>query len=78
MSWSPELQIGEMRPWPDSVRVVRDKTGESRRYLPERTCEAEYSDCGDGTGALYCSECGGYMDENDRYCPHCGAKVVEQ
>lgn len=36
MSWSPDLFIGEMRPWPDSVHVVRGKTDETRRYTPER------------------------------------------
>ena len=36
MSWSPDLYIGELRPWPDSVRVVRGNSGEARRYMPER------------------------------------------
>ena len=36
MSWSPELYIGEFRPWPDSVHVVRGKTEETMRYFPER------------------------------------------
>ncbi len=35
MSWSPELYIGEFRPWPDTVHVVRGKTDETRRYVPE-------------------------------------------
>lgn len=35
MSWSPDLFIGELRPWPDSVHVVRGKTDETRRYFPE-------------------------------------------
>lgn len=35
MSWSPELFIGELRPWPDTVHVVRGKTDEMRRYVPE-------------------------------------------
>ena len=35
MSWSIEQHIGELRPWPDSVRVVRGKDEESRRYVPE-------------------------------------------
>lgn len=35
MSWSPELWIGEFRPWPDSVYVMRGKTNESVRYVPE-------------------------------------------
>ena len=36
MSWSPDLYIGELRPWPDSVHVVRGNTDETRRYFPER------------------------------------------
>jgi hypothetical protein len=35
MSWSPELYIGEFRPWPDTVHVVRGKTEEKRRYVSE-------------------------------------------
>ena len=35
MSWSIEERIGELRPWPDAVRVVRGKTDETRRYVPE-------------------------------------------
>lgn len=35
MSWSPDLFIGELRPWPDSVYVVRSRTVETRRYVPE-------------------------------------------
>lgn len=45
--------------------------------VPERTCIAESHDCGDGVTGLYCSECGNYIDENDNYCPTCGAKVVK-
>lgn len=28
--------------------------------------------CGDG----FCSECDGIIEVEDRYCPHCGAKVI--
>ena len=35
MSWSPDLFIGEFRPWPDTVHVVRGKTEETRRYVSE-------------------------------------------
>lgn len=44
----------------------------------ERTCQAEYRTGGNEYGAFYCSACNNYMDENDRYCPNCGAKVVEE
>ena len=36
MSWSPHLCIGEFRPWPESIYVTRDKTDETRRYVPEK------------------------------------------
>lgn len=32
MSWAPELVIGELRPWPESVKVVRGNSGEAMRY----------------------------------------------
>ena len=32
MSWTPDLIIGELRPWPDAVKVVRGNTGESMLY----------------------------------------------
>ena len=38
MSWSPELYIGSMRPWPDSVQVIRSQTDESRWYVLEEVC----------------------------------------
>lgn len=36
MGWSPHLCIGEFRPWPESIYVTRDKTDETRRYVPEK------------------------------------------
>lgn len=35
MSWSPDLFIGEFRPWPDTVQVVRGTYDDTRRYVPE-------------------------------------------
>ena len=40
MSWAPELCIGEFRPWPDSIHVTREKTDETRRYVPEKYSSA--------------------------------------
>ena len=53
-------------------------------YFRERTCHIveasrEYV-LSDGT-KLYengCSECNGYLGEDDNYCPNCGSKVVEE
>ena len=47
MSWSPELYIGEMRPWPNSVRVRRGRNGESRDYVTKTVCLCR--DCKHGT-----------------------------
>lgn len=35
MSWSPDVFIGEFRPWPDTVQVVRGTYDDTRRYVPE-------------------------------------------
>lgn len=76
MSWSPELFIGELRPWPDSVHVVRGKTDEIRRYVPERTCHEvwnakeqvhELSCCGRDawlSGVYFCPMCGARIDSS--------------
>ena len=77
MSWSPEVFIGEFRPWPDSVHVVRGRTGETVRYMPEQTCANKAKYYRD----FECSECADYWPEYEpntfHYCPNCGAKVVE-
>lgn len=52
MSWSPDLFIGEFRPWPDTVHVVRDMwrelavacaeqvtSHETLRKVSDRMCE---------------------------------------
>lgn len=81
MSWAPDLIIGELRPWPDSVRVLRGVTGEGRTYVPERTCHNENeewpslfkcSDCGYDNSDTYCG-----TEAIFKYCPSCGAKVVK-
>lgn len=87
MSWSPELPIGEFRPWPDTVHVVRGRTGEMLRYVPERTCRNISPKL--GNNEFTCEEClarvygsgGRWFDANwdyhkFNYCPNCGRKVV--
>ena len=89
MSWSPEVFIGEMRPWPDSVRVVRGRTGEMVRYMPERTCTALLRDGlelppGFGDAWRECSKCGTVLvcghdlSALPNFCPDCGARVVDE
>ena len=35
MTKALDVYIGEMRPWPDTVNVIRGKTDETRRYMSE-------------------------------------------
>jgi len=79
MSWSPELFIGELRPWPDAVRVVRGVTEESRLYVPERTAKkvnVPRKDCME-IGHYECSECGTTIGYNSLYCHRCGARLED-
>lgn len=39
MTWTTDIHIGELRPWPESVDVVRGD--ETRRYVPEEELENE-------------------------------------
>lgn len=87
MTWRAEVYIGEMRPWPDAVDVVRGRTGEAAEYVPGRTCHVEAFDDGmdealDGGITSYsppmwylsCSHTSEGM-ERPSYCPDCGARV---
>ena len=72
MSWTPDLIIGELRPWPDAVRVRRGNTDETMLYVPERTCRKKP---GKG-GYFFCSECGCNITGGwANFCPNCGARV---
>lgn len=80
---------GEQR-YPATIEVGGGNVDDTRRYVPERTCRMEYNPvhCD-----YVCSSCGewhntGMYDACDaddmvllrpyRYCPNCGAKVVEE
>lgn len=82
MSWTTDLYIGELRPWPDVVHVRRGWK-ELRRYVPERMCHLEPWEVEQDTGFYDCMKCGcGYVadiaDWNEwRFCPNCGAKMVD-
>ena len=87
MSWSTEVFIGELRPWPDTVHVIRGKTDEMRRYVPERTCEYVIEDNmneSEGMGDVWfrctnCETCYDYYADDWLLkmpnCPKCGATV---
>ena len=75
MSWSPDIHIGEMRPWPDTVRVVRGETDETRRYVPERKAIRKVRTYG-AIGRCNCSVCNWAIDQYDRFCRRCGAELA--
>ncbi len=75
MSWSTEVRIGELRPWPDAVRVVRGKTEETRRYVPERTAYRHVKSNGE-YGSCKCSTCDADIHANDAFCRMCGAQLT--
>lgn len=67
--------------WPKVLWMVRKQGdgNERRRYLPERTGTMDR----DEYGYWVCSECGetlpAWVDKYPaKYCPYCGAKVVER
>ena len=76
MSWSTDLHIGELRPWPDSVHVVRDNTEETRSYFPERTATRIVRTYDGLTGICKCSSCDRTISVYDKFCKHCGAMFV--
>lgn len=79
------LQRWERGEWPEYITVSHEGMREpERRYVPERTCRLVYDD---DLSAFYdertfvCDDCGVYVSEPRhspyRYCPRCGARVVE-
>ena len=77
MSWGPDLIIGELRPWPDSVHVLRGVTGEGRDYLPERTARRARVTVDERRtiGHDECGACGATVGMADRFCRMCGARL---
>lgn len=66
--------------WPEYITVSHDGMREpGRMYVPERTCHQVIPPYEPGVEELpVCSACGGrlLLDDDDHYCPHCGARVV--
>ena len=77
MSWDAEFHMGELRPWPDAVHLYRGLTltHDMRRYLPATTATRRIRSH-DGIGRCTCSECGGSVGTNDKFCKHCRAEFV--
>lgn len=78
---------------PEYVDVWHEFSSETQRYVPEKTCrnvsewnnpdlfDFKCSECGAevcsdemGKSPLVVDEC----EEHPRYCPNCGAKVVDE
>lgn len=69
------------RPFPCFLHVVRGN--EVRRYVPERTCSAALTESNEqaSINTWECSKCGQSFEEaygSYEYCPHCGARIVEE
>ncbi|MBM6784556.1 hypothetical protein H6A08_09355 [Enorma massiliensis] len=70
------LQRWELGEWPEYITVSHEGMREpGRRHVPERTCHAV-----DEEHTWECDRCGYVGDSvtpGYRFCPNCGARVVE-
>lgn len=92
MSWTHEMYIGSMRPWPSLIRVLRTD-GEMQEYEPKRgVCSADETEriwcrCKGGlhdrfltVHVMECNECGRtyeHVNGSYEFCPHCGRRIME-
>lgn len=66
------------------ITVRKPEVNGFEYFVPERTCyivkEAHKIVLSDGMELFEngCSECNSYLDDDDNYCPNCGAKVVSE
>ena len=44
MSWTADITIGELRPWPSVVLVKRGNTDETKEYTPATTAKCSWQD----------------------------------
>ena len=66
-----------------SVADYPDLDVEMRRYFPERTCRADLTEANElvNINTWECSLCGKSYEEaygSYEFCPHCGARIVEE
>lgn len=86
MSWTPYFNVSQKNPWPAYVSMVRPKTKEVRKYVPESTCTVETTHWYDDPLPkrshyieLSCHTLDSWNeDEPPLFCPYCGKKVVRQ
>ena len=74
---------GETEPaWLRTLRTIKRRTGLSWGELLDGRERATarrvttYRDEGRVTGRATCSECGGAVGQHDKYCKHCGCRLV--
>ena len=87
MSWTPYFHVSPKDPWPAYINMVRPKTKELRKYVPELdSCQLETTENWIPAERYHrCKKCGAFFavmdasrDIQPRFCPNCGAKVVDE
>ncbi|MBR2683083.1 MAG: zinc ribbon domain-containing protein [Atopobiaceae bacterium] len=80
MSWfinpSRHLRAGEL---PPELVITNNDYSVTQVYVPERTAKKVRVPRKDHLriGHLECSECGTPIGYNNRFCHHCGARLLE-
>lgn len=75
--WIDKIMSNGCRQYPKHI-VVGDPT-KGRIYVPERTCHQVMPPWEPGVEEIpVCSACGRqlFLEDDEQYCPGCGAKVV--
>lgn len=62
--------------FPETIVATNTKTGEKKKYIPQRTCQRVRVGTYYGNPKKGCSLCGyGLGDSRWAYCPKCGAEI---
>lgn len=81
MSGAVDVRIGEQRPWPDHVAVLRGaevRCYSLREAKAARRVVSFGHDTEGTTGHCECSVCHGAVDYWDGFCKHCGVEFGEE
>lgn len=81
MRWFTDISVWSEKP---NVIQVFNSNNECVDYIPERTCKRVSSaiEVGEVNGhrvaipQYRCGECNRWLSDADKYCPHCGARVI--
>ena len=75
MDLLPDYYIGESRPWPDGVRIMRGS--KSKTYVPDKVAhKVTYTDDGI-VGRCTCNGCDRTVSRTFVWCPWCGARFED-